>query len=78
MKKCSVALMLLLASSAVGAEPDRARFIEFTGTTVDGHIARPATMYMEGHQRARFERLLTIKKSLRAALSASVADPTLR
>ncbi len=78
MKKCCVALMLLLAPNALGAEPDSARFIEFTGTMVDGHVARPATMYMEGHQRARFARLLTLKKSMREALNASVRDPTLR
>lgn len=70
--------MLLSASGAVAAEPERARFIEFTGTSIDGHAAHPATMYMEGHQRARFERLLSLKKSLRDALTASVRDPTLR
>ena len=78
MKKCCVALLLLTASSAVAAEPDAARFIEFTGTMIDGHTARPTTLYVDGRQRIRFERLLSLKKSLREALSASQRDPNLR
>ncbi len=77
-KKCCVALMLLTATNAVAAQPDSARFIDFTGTTIDGHTARPAAMYLESHQRARFDRLLTLKKSLRPELTATIQEPALR
>ena len=78
MKKCCVALMLLIAQAGLAAELDTAKFIDFTGTTIDGRVARPAAIYVEGHQRARFDRLLSLKKSMRDALAASVRDPTLR
>ncbi len=78
MKKCCVAFVLLAATCAFGADRESARFIEFTGTVVDGHVARPAALWMESHQRARFDRLLSLRKSMRAALTASVEDPTLR
>jgi len=78
MKKCSVALMLLIASGATAAERDTAKFIEFTGTVVDGRVAKPATMYMEAHQRAVFGRLLTLKKSWREALADTARAPELR
>jgi hypothetical protein len=77
-KKCCVALMLLGSTSAFAAEPDRTKFIEFSGTTIDGHTARPATMYMEGRTKPVWEKLLSLKKSMRDALSASVRDPNLR
>ena len=78
MKKCCVALLLLSAASAFAAEPDRTKFIEFTGTTIDGHTARPATMYLEGHTKPIWDKLLSLKKSMREAMTASVRDPTLR
>ena len=78
MKKCCVAILLLGASAASAAEVDRAKFIDFTGTVIDGHVAKPATIWMESHQRARFERLLTLKKSMNEALSNSANDPVLR
>jgi hypothetical protein len=78
MKKCCVALMLLTSHAAFAAEPDRARFIEFGGTVVDGRLSRPATLYMESRHRARFDRLMTLKKSLQSALEDSRHDPELR
>lgn len=78
MKKCCVALLLLGTSVASAAEPDHARFIEFTGTVLDGHVARPATLYMESRHRARFDRLMTLKKSMLPVLEESARDPSLR
>lgn len=78
MKKCCVAFMLLVASSGFAAERETAKFIDFTATTIDGHVARPAAMWVESRHRAIFERLLSLKKSMHDALTASQSDPTLR
>jgi Skp family chaperone for outer membrane proteins len=78
MKKCCVALLLLASSSAFAAESDHARFIDFTGTVIDGHVQRPTTLWMESRHRAVFDKLLSLKKSMRETLQATVADPTLR
>lgn len=82
MKKC----MLLLAcavSMPAWAEPtakldDRAKFYDFGQMGIDGHTQRPVVLYMDAHRRASFDRLLTLKKSLREPLTASVRDPALR
>ena len=82
MKKCWIvglaAVVSALAGSVWANEPDSARFIEFGGTAIDGHVARPALIAMEAHRRAKFERLLTLKKSFRAELTDSAHAPELR
>ena len=80
-KKCCVlhvAMMLLALPQALAHEPDVAHFVDFTGMNIDGHLARPTVFVMESHQRARFERLLSLKKSMRNAMNQSTQDPTLR
>ena len=82
MKKCLLLLVLASATPVYADDnrvaPDRAKFYDFGQMGIDGHTQRPTTLFLEAHTRAKFERLMTLKKSLRDALTASVRDPTLR
>lgn len=75
-KKCML-LTLLVAMPALATPPDTARFYDFGALGIDSQAKHPATLYLESHQRARFERLLSLKKSMREPLRATAQDPTL-
>ena len=70
MKKLKIAIAALLilaslsvASAANAAPPAKAKFYDFSDQLIDGEIKKPTTLYVEHRSRAKFERLLSLKKS---------------
>ena len=50
------------------SKEDKARFYDFSDQLIDGEIKKPTTMAMEGRTRARFGKLLKLKKSFRPSM----------
>jgi hypothetical protein len=62
MKKTLAFLVILLISVPVFGK-SRAKFYDFSDQLIDGTIKKPSTIYMESRTRAKFAKLLKLKKS---------------
>ena len=60
------------------AKSKKTRFYDFSDQLIDGHIKKPATLWMESRSRAKFAKLLRLKKSFRGALIMSGKEPILK
>lgn len=64
--------LFTFVSFSVSAEPpknqQRSRFYDFGTQVIDGEIRRPQFLYTDARQKARFERLLRLKKSFLSRL----------
>tara|TARA_R110002110_G_scaffold409237_1_gene631393 strand:- start:289 stop:558 length:270 start_codon:yes stop_codon:yes gene_type:complete len=56
----------------------KARFYDFSDQLIDGQIKKPSTLYMDSRTRAKFGKLLLLKKSFRNILIVSAKDPILK
>lgn len=76
----AVALLTAVPSFAQSAAKagDRSWFIEMDTEKVDGKIARPSTLLLDRHSRPKWERLFSLKKSMRPALHGTAADSALK
>ena len=55
-----------------------ARFYDFSDQLIDGEIKKPATLWIDSRTRAKFGKLLILKKSFREVLIMSAKDPILK
>ena len=62
MKKILVFFTILFISAPVFAK-SKAKFYDFSDQLIDGSIKKPSTIYMEARTRAKFAKLLGLKKS---------------
>ena len=62
MRKILAVIAILFNSTPVFAK-SKARFYDFSDQLIDGSIKKPSTIYMEARTRAKFAKLLTLKKS---------------
>jgi len=69
-------LMIVLAASSTMADK-KSKFYDFSDQIIDGKIKKPATLFMESRTRAKFDKLLSLKKSFRQELISSAKDPAL-
>ena len=60
------------------AKSKKARFYDFNDQLIDGQIKKPSTLYIDSRARAKFGKLLLLKKSFRNALIMSAKDPILK
>ena len=60
------------------AKTKKARFYDFSDQLINGEIKKPSTIYMEARNRAKFAKLLKLKKSFREALILTKHDPLLK
>tara|TARA_R110000824_G_scaffold1643_8_gene8178 strand:+ start:2436 stop:2687 length:252 start_codon:yes stop_codon:yes gene_type:complete len=61
-----ITLISFFCASAYAAPPkkkQRSRFYDFNDQIIDGEIRKPTALYTDARQRAKFERLLSLKKS---------------
>lgn len=72
-----IAAGILPSGLALAAE-DKAKFYDFSDQLIDGEIKKPTAIYMESRSRARFDKLLRLKKSFRPALIDSAKERTLK
>ncbi len=73
----AVALTTGVAFGAMAADK-KARFYDFSDQLIDGDIKKPTTIYMESRNRAKFDKLLKLKKSFRQAMVDSSKEPILK
>jgi hypothetical protein len=52
----------------------RSKFYDMGEQVIDGEIKRPQAVWLEGHRRADFGRLLSLKKSFLSRITDSGAD----
>jgi hypothetical protein len=66
MKTFFISFIFLLFSGVVIAKPpanERSKFYDFNDQLINGEIRKPTTLYTDARERARFDRLLRLKKS---------------
>ena len=77
MKKILVFFTILFISTPVFAK-SKAKFYDFSDQLIDGSIKKPSTIYMEARTRAKFAKLLRLKKSFIPRLLMTGKEPTLK
>ena len=67
MKKLLTLLLILCFSTAAYAKPPakdpRTKFYNFDELLIDGEVKKPTGLYTDVRERAKFERLMKLKKS---------------
>ena len=64
MMSVTVGLVLgAFATSAIAADP-KSKFYDFSDQLIDGELRKPTTLYSNVRQKARFDRMLSLKKEL--------------
>ena len=72
------AIILFFHVNVVEAKNKKARFYDFSDQLINGEIKKPAAIYMESRARAKFQKLLNLKKSFRRVLILTNQDPILK
>ena len=85
MKKLKIAIAALLilaslsvASAANATPPAKAKFYDFSDQLIDGEIKKPTALYIEHRSRAKFERLLRLKRSFLPQLFQTAKEPVFK
>ena len=55
--------ILGIISEAAAAPPQKSKFYDFNEQVIDGEIKKPTSIYVDSRQKAKFDRLLRLKKS---------------
>ena len=63
LKKIFITALLILSFAVSAAPPKKSKFYDFGDQMIDGEIKKPTGQYINSRQRARFDRLLNLKKS---------------
>ena len=65
MKKLLLIVILTFSFSTAAKPPDnsKSKFYDFGEQIIDGEIRKPTALYMDARKRARFDRLLSLKRS---------------
>lgn len=74
----AMALVAILAVPVFAAKPQNSRFYDFSDQLIDGAVKKPTAIYMEARARAKFEKLLRLKKSFKQAMINSSKEPILK
>tara|TARA_R110000796_G_C14562446_1_gene434988 strand:+ start:965 stop:1198 length:234 start_codon:yes stop_codon:yes gene_type:complete len=77
MKKILLFCTILFISVPVSGET-KSKFYDFSDQLIDGIIKKPSTIYMESRTRAKFKKLLKLKKSFIPRLLLTSKEPILK
>jgi hypothetical protein len=77
MKKLLPFFIVLLISASVFGK-SKAKFYDFSDQLIDGNIKKPSTIFMESRVRAKFDKLLKLKKSFIPRLLMTGKNPNLK
>ena len=77
MKKL-LSFFIVLAISMPVFGKSKAKFYDFSDQLIDGNIKKPSTIFMESRVRAKFNKLLRLKKSFIPKLLMTGHEPTLK
>lgn len=66
----ALAVTALAVPAVAGAQSkeEKARFYDFSDQLIDGEVKKPTALFVESRSRARFNKLLKLKKSFRPAM----------
>jgi len=73
-----IVAIILFHHGGTEAKSKKARFYDFSDQLIDGQIKKPSTLYIDSRTRAKFGKLLLLKKSFRNVLIMSAKDPILK
>ena len=73
-----IVAIILFHHLTAHAKPQKARFYDFSDQLIDGKIKKPSTLWIDSRSRAKFGKLLLLKKSFRNALIMTAKDPILK
>jgi len=64
-KKCIIVLIVIMFTpiSLASAPPKKQKFYDFGEQLINGELRKPTALYTDARRRAKFERLLELKKS---------------
>jgi len=76
LKKILILIVLTFSLSSVAKPPKSAKskFYDFSEQMIDGEIRKPTALYTDARQKAKFERLLKLKKSFLPKLFETAKD----
>lgn len=78
----SVGTFALVAGMAgrvyADGKDEKARFYDFSDQLIDGEIKRPTALHVESRTRAKFDKLLKLKKSFRPAMIETAKERILK
>ena len=77
MKKL-LSFFIVLAISMPVFGKSKAKFYDFSDQLIDGNIKKPSTIFMESRVRAKFDKLLKLKKSFIPRLLMTGKNPNLK
>ena len=77
MKKLLPFFIVLAISMPVFGQ-SKAKFYDFSDQLIDGNIKKPSTIFMESRVRAKFDKLLKLKKSFIPRLLMTGKNPNLK
>jgi len=75
------AILLVIICAPLSAWADsnaKTKFYNFDELLIDGKIQRPKVLWTDTRQKAKFEKLLKLRKDLIPRLKATARDPALR
>lgn len=78
MKKLALTFLLMAFAAPAFAQGTLVRFIDFDELIITSNVKKPHALYVEGAERAKFDRLLKLKKSFLPKLQATAKDAQLR
>jgi hypothetical protein len=64
----AIAALAVPAVASAQSKEEKARFYDFSDQLIDGEIKKPTALFVESRSRARFNKLLKLKKSFRPAM----------
>lgn len=73
----TIAVAFLAPAGAAFAE-EKSKFYDFSDQLIDGEIKKPMTVVLETRQRAKFDKLLRLKKSFRPAMLETAKERLLK
>tara|TARA_R110002020_G_scaffold467499_1_gene691070 strand:+ start:384 stop:656 length:273 start_codon:yes stop_codon:yes gene_type:complete len=73
-----VVFIIMFYHVTAEANTKKARFYDFSDQLIDGQIKKPSTLFIDSRTRAKFGKLLLLKKSFRNVLIMSAKDPILK
>ena len=78
MKKYIIAALLLPTLAYTQNKDVKTKFYNFDDLLINGEYKKPQVLYIDSHQKVRFERLLKLKKDFLPRLKETRREPALR
>ena len=71
-------VLFVLAAGDASAKSNKTKFYDFSDQLINGEIKKPSTIYIDTRTRAKFEKLLRLKRSFIKALLLTGKEPILK